>query len=251
MTLPRPISTLLWLPLNAAQAFVTLAWSVLWISVALAAAALGGPPPALALARTAWGPGLLAGAGARLVVRGAGHLDASRAQFVVANHQSWIDIPTLFRALPLPLHFLAKRELAAVPWLGWYIRAMGMVFVERSSARAASSAVARASELLAGGRTVVSFPEGTRSRDGALRRFKSGGFGAALAAGAPVVPVAIVGSGRVLPPGGFRVRPGRIEVHIGAPIDATAFAPDDRSGLARAAETAVRELLAEASGAAA
>jgi 1-acyl-sn-glycerol-3-phosphate acyltransferase len=244
MALPRALSTLLWLPVNAAQALLTVLWSALWIPVALAAAAVAGPPPALALARRAWGPGLIAIGGARLVVRGSERLAGIRAPLVVANHQSWIDIPALFRALPLALHFLAKRELAGVPLLGRYIRSMGMVFVERRAARTASAAVGRAAELLASGRAVVSFPEGTRSRDGQLGHFKSGGFGAALAALAPVVPVAVVGSGRVLPPGGFRVRPGTIEVRIGEPIDPAPYAPADRAGLARAAESAVRQLLA-------
>lgn len=248
MPLPRPLSTLFWLPWNVLQGVYTVAWSALWISVALAAAAVAGPSPALALARAVWAPGLLVGAGARLVVRGREHLDPRRAQFVVANHQSWIDVPALFRALPLPLHFLAKRELAAVPFLGWYIRAMGMVWVERGARRRATGSVAQAGALLASGRTVVSFPEGTRSRDGRLRPFKSGAFGAALATGAPVVPVALVGSGAVLPAGGFRVRPGTIEVRVGAPIDPGPFAPGDRAGLARACEAAIRTLRGEAAG---
>ena len=245
MPLPRAVSTLVWLPVNLVQALLTAVWSAAWISLALLASALAGPAPALRLARTVWGPGLLALAGARLVVSGGAGLAAGRAPLVVANHQSWIDVPALFRAMPMPLHFLAKRELASVPWLGWYIRSMGMVFVERAAARAASAAVGRAAELLASGRAVVSFPEGTRSRDGRLGHFKSGGFGAALAARAPVVPVALVGSGRVLPPGGFRVRPGTIAVRIGEPIDVAPYAPGDRAGLARAAEEAVRRLLAD------
>jgi len=248
MALPRTLSTAVWFPLNLLQGIATALWGALWISVALVAAAWAGPPPALLLARRVWGPGQLAIGGARLVVVGGEQVDTQRAQLFVANHQSWIDIPALFCALPLPLHFLAKRELGAVPFLGWYIRAMGMVFVERDAPRRASASVARAAELLASGRSVLSFPEGTRSRDGRLGRFKSGAFGAALAAGVPVVPVALVGTGRVLPAGGFRVRPGRLEVRIGSPIDPAPFAPDDRAGLARACEAAVRQLAGERAG---
>jgi 1-acyl-sn-glycerol-3-phosphate acyltransferase len=243
MPLPRPLSTLLWLPVNLAQGLFTAAWTALLIPIALAGVAVAGPRFAWSMARRLWAPGLLAGAGARLVVTGREQLGVTRARLVVANHQSWIDVPALVRALPVPLHFLAKRELAAVPLLGWYIRAMGMVFVERGARRRAAGSVAQAGALLAAGRTVVSFPEGTRSRDGRLRPFKSGAFGAALATGTPVLPVALVGPGAVLPAGGFRVRPGTIEVRIGAPIDPAPFAPDDRAGLARATETAIRRLL--------
>ena len=244
MALGRTLSTLLWLPVNLAQVVFTALWSAFWISIALAVSALRGPRPALALARRAWAPGLLAAAGARLVVTGAEQVDFGRAHFFVANHQSWLDVPALFRALPVPLHFLAKRELARVPFLGGYIRAMGMVFVEREALRAARQSVGAAGVLLVSGRSVLSFPEGTRSRAGALGPFKSGGFGAALEAGVSVVPVAVVGTGRVLPRDGFRVRPGRIEVRIGAPIEVAPFAPHDRAGLARSAEAAVARLLA-------
>jgi 1-acyl-sn-glycerol-3-phosphate acyltransferase len=246
MALPRTLSTLLWSPLNLLQGIATALWGALWISIALVAALVAGPRPALALARKVWGPGQIAIGGARFGVVGREHVAAQRAQLFVANHQSWLDIPVLFCALPVPLHFLAKRELGAVPFLGWYIRAMGMVFVDRDTPRRASASVDGAARLLASGRSVLSFPEGTRSRDGRTGRFKSGAFGAALAAGAPVVPVALVGTGAVLPAGGFRVRPGTVEVRIGAPIDSAAFAPGDRAGLARAAESAVRRLLGEA-----
>jgi 1-acyl-sn-glycerol-3-phosphate acyltransferase len=246
MPLPRALSTALWLPINALQAIYTALWTAFWITVALLVAAVTrSSGPALALARRVWAPGLLVGAGARLAVRGRERIEPARAHLFVANHASWIDIPALFVALPVPLHFLAKRELAAVPFLGWYIRAMGMVFVDRDAPRRARRSVDRVAGRLAAGAAVVSFPEGTRARDGALRPFKSGGVGAALAAGVEVVPVAILGAGRVLPPDGFRVRPGRIEVRIGAPIAAADFAAGDRAGLARRTREAVAALLAE------
>lgn len=243
MTLRRHLSTAAWSPLNLLQALFTLAWTAGCISLALVVSALGGGATALAMARRLWAPGLLAGAGARLEVEGLEHLDGLGPCLVVANHSSWIDIPALFRALPRPVAFLAKSELGRVPLLGAYIRGMGMVLVDRSRRRSATASVADAAGLLASGRTVVSFPEGTRSRDGRLGRFRSGAFGAALATGVPVVPVALVGAGAVLPPGGFRVRPGRIEVRVGAPIASTGYPPDRRAELAEAARGAIATLL--------
>jgi 1-acyl-sn-glycerol-3-phosphate acyltransferase len=241
----RWASTLLWLPLNFLQGAFTLLWSALWIALALGVRALAGEEEALAMARTIWAPGLLVGAGAHLSVRGLEAIDLSRPYLVVANHQSWIDVPALFRAFPIPLRFLAKRELARVPFLGAYLKATGMVLIARDALREKRGSVTRARELLAGDRgAVVSFPEGTRSRDGRLGGFRSGGFAAALESGAAVLPVAIAGAGRVLPAGGFRVRPGTIEVVVGRPIDSARFAPANRAGLAEAAENAVAELLA-------
>lgn len=239
---PRPLSTLLWLPLNLAQALFTATWSALWIGVALLATALT-RSTALSfwLARRVWAPGLIRGALARVATRG--RLDPERPALLVANHQSWIDIPALFVAAGTPLTFLAKQELERVPFLGAYIRAMGMVFVDRRDARRAKESVDRVAAALAAGARVVSFPAGTRARDGRVGRFKSGAFDAAIASGADVVPVGLVGAGRVLPADGFRVRPGRIEVRFGAPIPTAGLDRTGRVELARAAEAAVRALV--------
>jgi len=236
----------LWAPVNLVQLLFTLGWSAFWIGLALLLRLVSRRPgiPRF-LARRVWAPGLLVGAGARVTVRGAEQLDPARAWLLVANHSSWIDIAVLYRVLPVDPYFIAKRELGRVPFLGSFMRVMGMVLVDRKAARRASDAVGQAAALLATGRSVVSFPEGTRSRDGRVGRFKSGGFGAALASGCAVVPVAIRGAGDVLPADGFRVRPGPIEVRIGAPIAVAPFQPDDRAGLARRAEQAVAELLAD------
>lgn len=245
MGLRRQLSTLVWLPVNAAQAVVTMLWMAVWITVALAATAITrSTRVALWLARRVWAPGQIATAIAVVAVSGRERFDWSRPCLLVANHQSWIDIPALFVAAPVPLHFVAKRELARVPFLGAYIRAMGMVFVDRRDLRGAKASVDRVAASLAAGANVVSFPEGTRSADGRVGRFKSGAFDAVLASGVDVLPVGIVGAGRVLPRGGFRVRPGRIEVRFGAPLATLGLERSDRGELARRAEEAVRALVA-------
>jgi 1-acyl-sn-glycerol-3-phosphate acyltransferase len=238
------ISAFGWALANALQAIHTVLWSALWISVALVVTALTWRRgPALALARRVWAPGLLIFR-TRLEIAGRERVDLSRPYLFVANHQSWIDIPALFVALPLPLLFMAKRELARVPFLGWYIQAMGMVFIERGARQAGAASVGQAVERLTRGFSVLSFPEGTRSRDGRVHRFKSAGFAAAIEAGVPVVPVALEGAGRVLPPGGFRPRPGTIRLTVGAPLPTAGLTRADRADLARRAEEAVADLLA-------
>lgn len=238
---------LLWLPLNALQFVATLVWGAFWISLALVLALLvRRRGPALWLARRVWAPGQIAIGLSRLRVVGRERLDFGRPCFFVANHQSWIDIPMLFAAVPAPLHFIAKQELARVPFLGWYIAAMGMVFVDRSARRKAIASVGAAGELLAAGACLVSFPEGTRSAPGELGPFKSGGFAAVLESPGrevAVVPVGIAGAGRILPRGGFKVRPGRAEVRFGAPIPVAGLGLADRAALARRAEAAVAALL--------
>lgn len=241
----------LWVPVNFVQGVYTALWTVGLVPFALGANWIAGSNrPSAKMARRLWAPGLLAGAGARLEVHGLERLDLDRPCFFVANHSSWIDVPALYRALPVELRFLAKQELARVPFFGPYLRAVGMVFVDRGDSRRASRSVGAAADLLREGHCVLSFPAGTRSRDGRLGRFKTGGFGAPIEAGVAVVPVAILGAGAVLPADGFRVRPGRIVVRIGDPIPPPPPGPRARAKLARAAESAVAALLSETPGAA-
>jgi 1-acyl-sn-glycerol-3-phosphate acyltransferase len=176
-------------------------------------------------------------------VEGAERVDWSRPQVLVANHASMIDIPALFRAVPVPLRFVLKREIAGVPFVGWYARMMGMAFIDRGNARDAKRTLGEAAEKLRGAATFAAFPEGTRSKDGTVGPFKGGALQLAIEAGVPVLPVAIEGAGRVLPPSGFRVRPGTIVVRIGAPIETAGMASQDRNALAQRARDAVVALL--------
>ena len=238
------VRRLLWLPLNAVQGVLGVIWTAGWITIALLVSALRGrQDPGLALARRVWGPGLLRLAGARLQVEGRERLDPSRPYFFAANHQSWIDIPALFAALPLPVLFLAKRELARVPFLGRYIERMGMVFVDRADRRQAARTVGHARERLGQGWSVLSFPEGTRSANGRLQRFKTATFAAALDAGVPIVPVALEGAAHIFPRGRFRVRPGLLRVRIGEPLSTAGLTRDDRGDLARRVEREVAAML--------
>ena len=232
-----------WAVFNAAQLAFTLLWSAGGITVALVMLALTRRQAApLAMARWFWAPGLLRGAGARVEVEGADQLDPTCAYVFASNHQSMIDVPVLFLAMPAPLRFVVKRELRSVPFLGWYIAAMGMVFVDRAGQRAAVRSMRRLPEILRAGESVACFPEGTRSRDGTIRPFKGGPFAMAIEAGVPVVPVALIGTGRILPPQGFRVRPGVIRVRIGRPIPTTGLGVKQRGELARRVRDEVERL---------
>ena len=236
----------LWALWNLLQLAYTLLWTAGCISAALLVRLLRGSADApLRMASGLWAPGLLRGAGARLHVHGAEAIDWSRPCVIVANHQSMIDICALFRAVPVPLRFVIKSELGRVPFLGAYTRAMGMVFVQRARRGAGEAMLRDSVPLLQAGACLCVFPEGTRSLDGRVAPFRSGAFRAAIAAGVPVVPVAIHGAGAVLPPRGlFRVRPGAIELRFGAPLR---VADADPKALAEAARSAIATML-EAAG---
>jgi 1-acyl-sn-glycerol-3-phosphate acyltransferase len=243
-TLPAFLPAAGWFALNALQLLFLIVFTVAGIPVALLIALIHGPSPALRMARWYWAPLLLRGAGVRVIVEGTERVDWSRPLVLVSNHASMMDIVALFRAVPAPLRFMLKRELAAVPFVGWYARAMGMVFIDRGNARDARRKLGDAVDRLRGGATLVAFPEGTRSKDGHVGAFKGGAFQVAIEAGVPVVPVAISGSGAVLPPSGFRVRPGTIVVRFGDPIATDAMTAQARNALAQQARDGVTGLLA-------
>jgi 1-acyl-sn-glycerol-3-phosphate acyltransferase len=243
---PLPLRAL-WGGWNTLQLLFTLAWTAGLICVALLIhLATGSAERVLRMASTVWAPGLLGGAGVRFVVEGAERVDWSRAHMIVANHQSMIDICALFRAVPVPMRFLLKREMTRVPFVGRYAKVTGMLFIDRDNARAGVKMMRDATALLRAGATLCIFPEGTRSRDGRVAPFKGGAFQSAIDAGVEVLPVAISGAGAVLPPSGFfRVRPGTIVVRFGAPLPS---AGSDRQTLARDAQDAVVAMLAKGTG---
>jgi 1-acyl-sn-glycerol-3-phosphate acyltransferase len=230
----------MWGALNALQAVLVVLITAVGFPVALLLGLVSGSGAALRVASWYWAPLLFRGSGARLVVEGVEHVDWSRPQVLVANHQSMFDIPSLFAAVPVPLRFMLKRELAALPLIGWYASLMGMVFIDRGNARDAKRKLGDAADRLRDGATLIAFPEGTRGTSGAVGPFKGGALQVALEAGVPVVPVAIEGSGHVLPPSGFRVRPGTIRVRFGAPIDTAGM---ERNALAQQARSAIVGML--------
>lgn len=157
--------------------------------------------------------------GITLRVHGDENIDPQQAYIFMVNHQSNVDIPVLVQALArFQLRWIAKKELLRVPFFGWAMWATKHITVDRADPADAVKSLERAKEKIAAGISVVVFPEGTRSHDGRLLRFKKGGFLLAVKAQTPIVPVTINGSGAILPSGAWRLRAGSIEVAIGKPI---------------------------------
>ena len=157
--------------------------------------------------------------GVALKTQGLENIDATRQYIFMVNHQSNVDIPAVIQSLGrFQLRWIAKKELLRIPLFGWAMWATKHITVDRSNPLDAVKSLKRAKELIAAGISVVVFPEGTRSRDGRLLRFKKGGFLLAAQTGTDIVPITINGSGAILPWGGWHLRPGLIEVTVGKPI---------------------------------
>ncbi|MCP3101584.1 1-acyl-sn-glycerol-3-phosphate acyltransferase [Myxococcus sp. K15C18031901] len=189
--------------------------------------------------REIWSPVLLWAGGAKLEVIGQENVDPNRPTIYVANHQSTLDIPAHFMAVPVAFRYVAKEQLKWVPLIGWYLALAGHVFVNRGERSKAIASLDRAAAKIRGGISIFLYPEGTRSEDGRVLPFKKGPFALALKARVPVCPVTIEGSGALMPKNSWNITPGPVRVKIGKPIDTTCFDEGDREGLARA----VREVI--------
>jgi len=165
-------------------------------------------------------------------VTGAEHVPASGGAILAANHLSVVDSVFLPLMLDRPVTFSAKAEYftasgpAARLWAA-YLKATNQLRMDRDGPRAAQDTLEAALALLQAGNLFGIYPEGTRSPDGRLYRGRPGVGWLALKSGLPVIPVAMLGTRRVLPPGHVVPRPGRIEVRIGAPL---MFLPEVTSG---------------------
>jgi len=130
---------------------------------------------------------------------------------LVANHQSFVDIPLLVSAFPKrSMVFVMHRWLLDVPVFGRVTKDVGSIIVGDGDARAAAAAIRKAAAEVGEGKIVVVFPEGTRSKDGSVGEFKPGALAIAAKAGNAVGLVAISGGNDILPRGSLRVRSGPI-----------------------------------------
>ena len=190
-----------------------------------------------------WSSIILWGAGIRLVVRNADRLGRGRGQILVSNHQSWFDIFALGTALRDRFSFVGKKELSRIPVVGAAWEKVGNIAIDRSDQQAAVDSLRRADDLMREGRTIVMFPEGTRSPSGEMGRFKKGAFVMAIKSQVPVLPVAIVGTRGIMRKGSWRMFPGTATVIVGDAIDTTGLTLRDRNRLSRECRDAIEGLM--------
>lgn len=229
---------------------------VVWPLIFLATALFGIPaifaalvPPRgdwfLRFAR-GWARTLLALAGVKVRVKSGERLPADRSFVIVANHESFCDVLVLLAHLPMQVRFLAKRSVFRVPILGWSIAAAGFIPVDRKERSRSAAAVEAALRRLGGGRSVVVFPEETRTPSGELLPFKKGAAHLALTSGLSILPLGLAGTFRVLPRGTFQITPGPVVLAAGRPIETAGRSPRERAALTEEVRARVLALREEA-----
>ena len=181
-----------------------------------------------------WGRLILLVATVRLRVEGLENLDPSRFYVIMVNHESVLDIPALLAALPsrTGTRFLAKESLFSIPFLGWALKALGFIPVDRVNRGTAVQMFLKAIDQARGGNSLLLFPEETRTDDGRLLPFQRGGFLLAMRSRYPILPVGIEGARVAMPSHEWKVRPfSVITVRVGEPIPTEGRSMKERQAL--------------------
>jgi len=182
--------------------------------------------------------------GLRVRVEGLQNIPAGACMFA-ANHTSNADAAAIVGAIPRRLAIFGRKSLFDIPIVGVAFRLAKFVPVDRGNREAALASVKQAIEYIKTGSSFLVYPEGTRSPDGRLQRFKKGAFVMAIEAGVPIVPVACSGAHRVMKKNSLVIHPGKVAVKFGDPIDASAYSVDQRDALAKRVHDVIAILLPE------
>lgn len=239
----RPLYVMWGLAADCAVAAATIGWGTLAIVLTLATRR-GWPVDVFG---PIWARWILKACGIRVDVAGLEHVDRCRSYVFISNHLSNFDVWATLGALPLKIHFVAKKELTKVPVFGWSLALSNHIVIDRSNPEDAIRHInARIAQQIDDGFCIVFFAEGTRSPDGKVHAFKKGGVTLAIRAGLPIVPMSVSGTRRFLPKGRLAIQPGgRVRIVLGKPIDTTTYSLDQRDELNQLVRNVVIENFVE------
>ncbi len=178
-----------------------------------------------------WAKTVLAISGVDTRISGSFNVYLDRPQIFMANHQSVFDIFVVLAQLPAQFRWIAKKELFEVPIFGGALRRTGSIEIDRKNRERAMESIDEAARKIREGKSVMTFPEGTRSRPGQIREFKKGVFHLAMKAGVPLVPISIIGSGEIMATKSMRIRPGKILLIIDKPINTSDYSAENLDAL--------------------
>jgi 1-acyl-sn-glycerol-3-phosphate acyltransferase len=211
-------------------------------TLALVMSLVASPRTASRLSAVPWARTLAFMAPMKVKVEGRENIDPRQSYVLVSNHQSQFDIFLLYGWLGVDFKWVMKQELRTVPGIGVACDRLGHIFIDRSDHEAAMAALEEAKKKIVNGTSVMFFPEGTRSRDGKLMRFKKGAFRMAVGLGLPILPLTVSGTRNVLPADTSDLMPGSARLIIHPPIPVEGLTANDCAQLSNQ----VREVIASA-----
>jgi 1-acyl-sn-glycerol-3-phosphate acyltransferase len=213
---------------------ISVAWLGLWATIATI---ILGIPVMVAglLSRTGnlafsisklWAYTMLAVSFVRTEIKNKNKILKGTPYIIISNHQSHYDIIALVTRLGIQFRWIIKKEILKLPIFGYALYASRNIFIDRSNTARAIESINKGIDRLPKGVSVMVFAEGTRSPDGQIHEFKKGGFVTAVRRKIPILPVTVNGSRRVMRKGSFTLKPGKIQIVIGDPIDTSGYTTD-------------------------
>lgn len=186
--------------------------------------------------------------GTRVTVHGLENIRPGQNYVYLANHSSYVDVPLVIARIPDQIRIILKQSLTNIPIWGWALKTGPFITIDRSNAANATKSLQVAIQKIQAGASILLFPEGTRTYDGALQPFKRGAFRLAYDSKTPMLPIAIRGTYNILPrKGGLPKFGGRVTLTIGEVIDPNSFTePNARAqeiAMMKFAEDRLREML--------
>jgi 1-acyl-sn-glycerol-3-phosphate acyltransferase len=179
--------------------------------------------------------------GVKVEMSGIERVDPKTAYVFMPNHLSFLDGPMMLMVIPRPVRVIVKKSVFAIPVLGWAMLHVGFVPVDRKGESGGKKSIEKAARLMKErGYSFMIYPEGTRSLDGKLQRFRRGGFFLAIAGGAPIVPVTIRGTFELMPKGQFGAKSGAVSVVFHPPVPVDGYSVGDMEGLIEKVREAIR-----------
>lgn len=188
-----------------------------------------------------WAMIMLVVMGVRPKIRGRVRINRAATYVIVSNHQSFLDILALVTTLGVQFRWVIKAEILKVPLFGYALYASRNIFVDRSNREKSIESIRKGLVRLPDSVSLLVFPEGTRSPDGKIRKFKKGAFNIAIERSLPLLPVTVNGSHRLLPKGTALFKPGTLEVVVGDPIETAAYGRKHMDALIERTRNAIIE----------
>lgn len=210
------------------------AWLGFWASIATVVLCMFIIPAGL-LSRTGnlafslsklWAYTMLAVSFVRTEIKNKDKIRKGTSYIIISNHQSLYDIIALVTTLGIQFRWIIKKEILHVPVFGYGLYASRNIFIDRSNTASAVESINKGFDRVPEGVSVMVFAEGTRSPDGRIHEFKKGGFVAAVQRQIPILPVTVNGSRRIMSKNNLVLKPGKIQVVVGDPIDVSGYTVD-------------------------
>lgn len=184
-------------------------------------------------------------AGAKITVLGTENIPKDRAVLFTANHRSYADIPLGYTTTPHLTGFIAKKEIAKVPSLSWWMVNMNCLFLDRNDTRKALKTILKAIDNVKAGYSMFVMPEGTRNHNEEMLPFKEGTFKIAEKSGCPIIPVAISNSDALYELHKPWIRSAKVVIRYGEPIETKDLSKEDLCGIGAKVRDRIAVMLEE------